>query len=360
VQDPDKTLWEIYTLDEDLDHRGPGQRLEAMLPPGPAPAAEPVVWEHLLGQAVPERALFADGGVDEVRLRGSLNVPLSDGERRRLLAEAGRVLRPSGRLFVHVLTAEKPYPGSPQLPGPAAAVRHVPVDADATAWVEAAGFHGVRLVKFDAGPCFIRDGVAMRETQLEAWKPAAARGKAATVVYKGPFRLSSSPKFRRSMSRKSVHEFAPFGRRAEASPGASVSASTRGAVSMASSLRGGPPLRRSRSVRPTAAPASFRSEGVRGPCCSFGGQAAADLVRADRRRAGGVFGGGGGGVRAGIRLPAPERKRPRGRRARGPARTPGAATSGRAVPAPPWPRPWAGRRPPPGPTLVGADGPRGC
>jgi catechol 2,3-dioxygenase-like lactoylglutathione lyase family enzyme len=26
VTDPDQTLWEVYTLDEDLDHRGVGQR----------------------------------------------------------------------------------------------------------------------------------------------------------------------------------------------------------------------------------------------------------------------------------------------------------------------------------------------
>src|SRR5207253_746718 len=32
VTDPDQTLWEIYTLEEDIDHRGAGQSLEAMLP----------------------------------------------------------------------------------------------------------------------------------------------------------------------------------------------------------------------------------------------------------------------------------------------------------------------------------------
>jgi catechol 2,3-dioxygenase-like lactoylglutathione lyase family enzyme len=32
VTDPDQTLWEIYTLEEDLDHRGAGQTLEQMLP----------------------------------------------------------------------------------------------------------------------------------------------------------------------------------------------------------------------------------------------------------------------------------------------------------------------------------------
>lgn len=32
VTDPDQTLWEMYTLDEDLDHRGVGQTLAQMLP----------------------------------------------------------------------------------------------------------------------------------------------------------------------------------------------------------------------------------------------------------------------------------------------------------------------------------------
>ncbi len=32
VRDPDETLWEIYTLDEDIEHRGAGQTREQMLP----------------------------------------------------------------------------------------------------------------------------------------------------------------------------------------------------------------------------------------------------------------------------------------------------------------------------------------
>src|SRR5262249_26979673 len=79
VTDPDGTLWEFYTLEGDLDHRGEGQSLEAMLPE-PAPAAtEPVVWEHRMGQPV-AAAPLADASADEVRLRGSLNVPLSAAE----------------------------------------------------------------------------------------------------------------------------------------------------------------------------------------------------------------------------------------------------------------------------------------
>ena len=50
VHDLDQRLWEFYTLDEDLDHRGGGQSLEEMV--GADAAAkitkqqEPIVWEH--------------------------------------------------------------------------------------------------------------------------------------------------------------------------------------------------------------------------------------------------------------------------------------------------------------------------
>ena len=42
VTDPDGTLWEIYTLEGDLDHRGAGQSLEAMVPNGKPAIAETV------------------------------------------------------------------------------------------------------------------------------------------------------------------------------------------------------------------------------------------------------------------------------------------------------------------------------
>src|SRR5947209_2372412 len=74
VTDPDGTMWEIYTLDEDLEHKGAGQSLEEMLPfqePPPAPVVE---WEHRLGEPVPQAIPLADGTADEVRLRGSFNM----------------------------------------------------------------------------------------------------------------------------------------------------------------------------------------------------------------------------------------------------------------------------------------------
>src|SRR5205807_2071544 len=138
VTDPDQTLWEIYTLDEDLEHRGAGQDMEKMLPPaqpgqgnGTAkPVVEPVIWEHRLNEPVPEKFPGQDASVDEVRLRGTFNLPLDTATKERVLREAARVLRPGGKLFVHVLVGDKPLAGPPQLPGPAAAVQHVPLQQE--------------------------------------------------------------------------------------------------------------------------------------------------------------------------------------------------------------------------------------
>src|SRR5215207_2194025 len=89
IHDPDRTLWEVYTLDDDIEHRGAGQAPEKVLPAAQAaPQAGLVAWEHRMGQAVPERVPYDDGSADEVRLRGSLNLALGEEERSRLLAEA--------------------------------------------------------------------------------------------------------------------------------------------------------------------------------------------------------------------------------------------------------------------------------
>jgi catechol 2,3-dioxygenase-like lactoylglutathione lyase family enzyme len=187
VHDPDQTLWEIYTFEGDIEHRGAGQSLEAMRPAAPESAASPVVWEHRMTEPVPAAIPLADGAADEVRLRGTFNVPVADADRARLFAEARRVLRAGGKLFVHVLTADRPLASAPQLPGPAALVQVVPPESAPARWAEEGGFAGAEMVKFDAGPCFVRDGVEMRETQLVAWKPLNGGGEK-TVLYKGPFR----------------------------------------------------------------------------------------------------------------------------------------------------------------------------
>src|SRR5215471_18171622 len=84
VTDPDQTLWEIYTLEEDLDHRGRGQTMEEMLPPDaadePAHAGRSpnVVWEHRMTDAVPASIPREDGSTDEAHLLGTLNLSLPE------------------------------------------------------------------------------------------------------------------------------------------------------------------------------------------------------------------------------------------------------------------------------------------
>jgi catechol 2,3-dioxygenase-like lactoylglutathione lyase family enzyme len=185
--DPDGTLWEVYTFDGDLDHRGAGQSLDVMAPPDRVAAARPVTWEHRMSDPVPERIPLADGTADEVSLRGTFNLPLGEADGRRVIAEAARVLRPGGRIFLHTLVAERAREGDTGLPGPAAAVRHTPLEGELPRLLETAGFTAVRLVKFDGKPCFVRDGVGMREQQLEAFKPVPATGDGVEVLYKGPF-----------------------------------------------------------------------------------------------------------------------------------------------------------------------------
>jgi hypothetical protein len=97
------------------------------------------------------------------------------------------VLKPGGRLFVHVLAGESPVE-NPDLPGPAGAVRSVPFEAEPVALLEAAGLVGVRMLKFDSKPCFVRGGVGMRELQLEGFAPSAAGDGELEVMYRGPFR----------------------------------------------------------------------------------------------------------------------------------------------------------------------------
>src|SRR5829696_9717219 len=98
AHDPDGNLWEVYTLDGDIEHRGVGQAAELVLGDALKPR-EPVVWEHRMTDPVPARVPLADGAADEVRLRGTFNLPLSADERRAVIAEVVRVLRPGGRVF---------------------------------------------------------------------------------------------------------------------------------------------------------------------------------------------------------------------------------------------------------------------
>jgi hypothetical protein len=147
------------------------------------------VWEHWVVQPPSEHIPHADGSVDEVRLTGTFNAALEKSQRELVVRESFRVLAPGGKVLVHGLVADRPFPGSqPSLPGLAALVSRVPLETEPLEALRAAGFAGLQLVKLTEAPWFRHDGVEMREMKLIAWKPAATDGNTRRVVYRGPFR----------------------------------------------------------------------------------------------------------------------------------------------------------------------------
>lgn len=186
ARDPDNTLWEFYVLEGDIDHRGAGQALE-IIPTSIVDESAPKSWEHRMGQPLQVPAELTAASLDEVRLRGSFNVPVSSEEMRRFLKDASVVLRPGGDLQLHILTAESPLATAPQLPGGAAFVKHVPVREELLDAVAAAGFVDLQLTTFRSKACFEHEGIALRETKIAGRRPVAEASELCTVVYKGPF-----------------------------------------------------------------------------------------------------------------------------------------------------------------------------
>jgi hypothetical protein len=185
TKDPDGNFWEVYTVEGDVDPPGLGCAAEPQ--PAPAPESGPVIWEHYVTEGVGPVA-HGDGTVDEVRLTGTFNADLTEEQRRFLVGEAVRVLRPGGKVVTHGLMADRPIPGpQPRLPGLAALVARVPLETEPLDAFRAAGLAAVQVVKYTEQPWFIHAGAGLREVKVIAHKPAVAAGDAVTVVYKGPF-----------------------------------------------------------------------------------------------------------------------------------------------------------------------------
>lgn len=185
VTDPDRTLWEIYTLHEDLAHSGFDD------PPTVhshrAAHGGSQVWQHRITDPLPERVPHDDASLDEVVLEGTFNADITTERLGRLLVDVYRVLKPGGKLSVHGLVSDKPFPGTPKLPGMAALVRSVPVETAPLGLLLRAGFGGLFYEKFGDIHCFTVNGVELRELRLHGWKPGTVvEPKSVTVMYKGP------------------------------------------------------------------------------------------------------------------------------------------------------------------------------
>ncbi len=189
VHDPDHRLWEFYVLDGDLEHRGGGQTLEQMV--GDSAACQvasamhrPVVWEHRMGTEFSLPSVISD----QIRLRGTFNVPMSDADVARTLSECFQNLKPGGQIELHMLTCEQPLTCAVELPGPAAAVKHVPVRVDLLQKLAGAGFTDCRLTTFRSKACFMLADQPLRETKIVATRPnKTGRSESVVLVYRGPF-----------------------------------------------------------------------------------------------------------------------------------------------------------------------------
>lgn len=173
VHDPDGNMWEIYTLDEDIEHRGDGSLpiappKKSAAEPGPATS----LWSHQMGQPFPARLPILDQSVEYIQLQGTFNERLTPEAAQGRLAELFRILKPGGMVHLHVLTADRDLGETPfSLPGPAAAVRQVPADAQLLAAFSAAGFVNPRYAYHAASPCFRVGEAELRETRIEADRP---------------------------------------------------------------------------------------------------------------------------------------------------------------------------------------------
>ncbi len=185
VRDPDNNLWEIYVLEDDIEHRGAGQALEQLPQVAPSSSASAVapsavapsssaaaIWQHQLGTPLPAKIFALDGSTSEVHLRGSFNAAHEGATRRRFLAEVFRMLQPGGSVRLHILTGGAPLSlVKGTLPSPASYVTHVPALGELITDLAAAGFSDVQLTKYGSRPCFTHDGVELRETMIRAQKP---------------------------------------------------------------------------------------------------------------------------------------------------------------------------------------------
>jgi catechol 2,3-dioxygenase-like lactoylglutathione lyase family enzyme len=194
--DPDKNMWEVYALTGELPHRGSLTASDALA--ARDRTGHVAAWDHRLGDPIASPLLLADASVEEVRLRGTFNAPMSADERGRVLGEAFRVLAPGGQIMIHGLATDRALAGGfPRLPGPAALVKHTPLESEPARWLVEAGFRGVYLQKLGELPNFEHDGMKMREIMVVGWKPEAAQGDGQTVVYRGPFAAAIDDEGRR-------------------------------------------------------------------------------------------------------------------------------------------------------------------
>src|SRR5262249_50738179 len=131
ITDPDGTLWEIYVFHDDVDEHGKAApRVEQQVHLQTSKTTPTGSGKHHLREAVPARIPHEDNTLQEVRLEGSINLAPDSETRAGLFGETWRTLRPGAPIYVHGRAGDRRCVSPGALPGPAAAVQHVPAVSD--------------------------------------------------------------------------------------------------------------------------------------------------------------------------------------------------------------------------------------
>ena len=151
---------------------------------------EPELQARYMDEQRREGPLIADSSVDLVISNCVLNL-VADSEKRQLVDEIYRVLKPGGRIAIADIVSDRSVPDGmkddPELwSGCIAGVFH---EAEMPAMFAAAGFHAVCYDKWDAQPWRVINGIEFRSVTLTAMRPAVADGADGyrTLIYRGPF-----------------------------------------------------------------------------------------------------------------------------------------------------------------------------
>lgn len=160
VTDPDRNLWEVYSLDEEDEVVGGDDPGNA----APDEFDEMIVWGHRTPEPLQLPIPCGDNSVDEIHLDGTLDDRWGDAECSSLLQDVLRALRPGGAISVR--TTIQSWDELPDV-----------IDV-----LDAAGFLAVQVDQLDADATEVRWSL-----RLSAAKPHAATDGAATqALYRGP------------------------------------------------------------------------------------------------------------------------------------------------------------------------------
>jgi SAM-dependent methyltransferase len=139
-----------------------------------------------------ERPLVADASVDVVVSNCVLNL-VNAREKGTLFQELFRVLKPGGRAVISDIVAEQPVPPALQKDPElwSGCISGALTESGFLEAFEVAGFHGLELVKRDAVPWRVVEGIAFRSVTVRAYRPVGAppgSTEGRRVIYRGPFR----------------------------------------------------------------------------------------------------------------------------------------------------------------------------